>query len=163
MGSSFRRSHSYTAALSALDPAAAHCQPTAVPETPVHSQASLGQSLVGSLLLSPGSWCTQGFVCALQDSVSPVLCKFYNQIPLASKVKFPGVLSLFARSPGWELFVGPGTFLTLHEFLWCNCSAVCGSSAWWLFGGVNGNLLQEGLCHTQVCCTQRPYPATGHR
>ena len=38
--------------------------------------ASLGQSLVGSLLLSPGSWCTQGFVCALQKSVSPVLCKF---------------------------------------------------------------------------------------
>ena len=26
--------------------------------------------LLGSLLLSPGSWCTQGFVCALQDSIS---------------------------------------------------------------------------------------------
>ena len=26
--------------------------------------------LVGTLLLSPGSWCTQGFVCALQESVS---------------------------------------------------------------------------------------------
>ena len=24
-----------------------------------------------------GSWCTQGFVCALQESVSPVLCKFW--------------------------------------------------------------------------------------
>ena len=23
---------------------------------------------------------------------------------------------------------------------------------------VNGNLLQEGLCHTQVCCTQSPCP-----
>ena len=45
-------------------------------ETPGHSQASQDQSLVGSLLLSPGSWCTQGFVCALQESVSPVLCKF---------------------------------------------------------------------------------------
>ena len=33
--------------------------------------------------------CT-GFVCALQESVSPVLCKFCNQIPLVSKVKFPG-------------------------------------------------------------------------
>ena len=47
------------------------------PETPGPSQASLGQSLVGSLLLSLGSWCTQGFVCALQESVSPVLCKFW--------------------------------------------------------------------------------------
>ena len=27
---------------------------------------------------------------------------------------------------------------------------------WWLYGGVNGDLLQEGLCHTQVCCTQSP-------
>ena len=25
-----------------------------------------------------------------------------------------------------------------------------------LYGGVNGELLQEGLCHTQVCCTQEP-------
>ena len=42
------------------------------PETPGHSQASLGQSLVGTLLLSPGSWCTQGSFCAVQESVSPV-------------------------------------------------------------------------------------------
>ena len=40
------------------------------PETPGHSRASLGQSLVGSLLLSPESWCTQGFVYGLQESVS---------------------------------------------------------------------------------------------
>ena len=25
-------------------------------------------------------------------------------------------------------------------------------------GGVNGDLLQEGLCDTQVCCTQSPCP-----
>ena len=29
---------------------------------------------------------------------------------------------------------------------------------WQLYGGVIGNLLQEGLCHTQVCCTQSPCP-----
>ena len=56
---------------------------------------------MGSLLLSPGSWCTQGFVCALQEFASPVLFKF-----------------------------------------------------WQLSGGVSGRLLQEGLCHTQVCSTQ---------
>ena len=28
-------------------------------------------------LLSPGSWCTQGSICALQESVSPVLFKFW--------------------------------------------------------------------------------------
>ena len=45
-------------------------------ETPGHSWASLGQSLVGSLLLSPGSWCIEGSVCALPESISPVLYKF---------------------------------------------------------------------------------------
>ena len=64
-----------------------------------------GSVSCGSLLLSPGSWCTKGFVCALQEPVSPFLCKF-----------------------------------------------------WWLYGGVNGDLLQEGLCHSQVCCTQSPCP-----
>ena len=44
-------------------------QPTPLLETPGHSQASLGQSLVESRLLSPGSWCAQGSVCALQESV----------------------------------------------------------------------------------------------
>ena len=61
-----------TAALSAPDPARGDCRPTPPPETPGHSRASLGQSLVGSLLLSPGSWCALGSVCALQESVSPV-------------------------------------------------------------------------------------------
>ena len=29
---------------------------------------------------------------------------------------------------------------------------------WRLYGGVDDDLLQEGLCHTQVCCTQSPCP-----
>ena len=104
MATFFKRSHGCTATLSAPNPAAGHHRPMPLPETPVHSQASLGQSLVGSLLLSPGSWCVQAFVCALQESVSPVLCK-----------------------------------------------------VWQLYGGVNGDVLQEVLCHTQVCCTLSPY------
>ena len=106
MAISFKRSHACTAALSAPNPAAGHRQPTPPPETPGHSGASLGQSLVGSLL-SPGSCCAQGSVCALQESVSPVLCKF-----------------------------------------------------WWLCVGVNGDLLEEGLCHTQVCFTQSLCPCS---
>ena len=47
-----------------------------------------------------------GFVCAHQESVSPVLCKF-----------------------------------------------------WGLYGGVNGDLLQEDLCLTEVCCIQSPCPS----
>ena len=89
-------------------PAAGHHRPTPPPETPGHLRASLGQTLLGSLLLSPASWCSQVSVCALQESVSPVLYKF-----------------------------------------------------WQLCGGVNGDLLQEGLCHTQVRCTQSPSPCGG--
>ena len=105
IATSFKRSHARIATLSAANPAAGRRQPTPLLESPGHSWASLGQSFVGSLLLSPGSWCTQGFVCTLQESVSPVLCKFQR-----------------------------------------------------LYGGFNGDLLQEGLCHTEVCCTQSPCP-----
>ena len=51
-------------------PCKGHRQPTPPPETPGHSQANLGQSLVGSLLPFPGSWYIQDSVCALQESVS---------------------------------------------------------------------------------------------
>ena len=68
---SFRRSHACTAALSAPWPCSRpHSLPMPQLETPRHSGASLGQSLVGSLLLSPGFWCIQGSVCALQESIS---------------------------------------------------------------------------------------------
>ena len=78
MVTSFQRSHACTATLCAHNPAAGHCRPMPLPNTPEPSQASLGQSHLGSLLLCPGSWCTQGFVCVLQESVSPVLCKFWQ-------------------------------------------------------------------------------------
>ena len=68
MTTSFKRAHACTATL--ITPAAGHHRPTTPLETPRHSQASLGQSLVGSVLLSPGSWCTQGFICVLQVSIS---------------------------------------------------------------------------------------------
>ena len=78
MATSFKRPHAYTATLRACSPAAGHRPPTPLPDSPGHSQASLGQSLVRSLFRSPGSWYTQGFVCSLQESVSPVLCKFWQ-------------------------------------------------------------------------------------
>ena len=74
MRTSFKRSQAFSTTLSAPSPAAGHCRLMPPPETPRHSQASLGQSLVGSLLLSPRSWYTQVSICGLQESVSPVLC-----------------------------------------------------------------------------------------
>ena len=45
----------------------------------------------------------------------------------------------------------------------CSCPPrVCFPSLkfWGLFGGVNGYLLEQGLCHTQVCCPQSPCPCS---
>ena len=77
-------------------------------ETPGHLRASLSQSLVWSLLLSPGPR-EHKVLFVPSESVSPVLCKL-----------------------------------------------------WGLYGGVNGDLLQEGLYHTQVYCTQSPCPCKVH-
>ena len=40
-----------------------------------------------------------------------------------------GILNPFAKSPGWEICCGSQNFFTIQEFIWYNCSAVCGSSA----------------------------------
>ena len=66
------------------------------------------------------------------------------------------------------------------SLLWGHCSFLLGPGAqdsvcalpepvspvlckfWWLCGGVNGDLLQEHLCHTQVCCTRAPTPVADH-
>ena len=104
---SFRRTYAHTVVFSAPDPAAGLCWPMLLLETPGYSQASLAQSLVRTLLFFPGSWWAQAFVCALLESVSPVLWKFYNQIPLASKVKFPGDSQSLCQIPmlGYLLWI----------------------------------------------------------
>ena len=73
MGISFKRSHACTAILRAPKSKEGHRWPTPPLETPGHTQASLGQSLVGSLLLYPESWCIQGsFVPSKSLFPSPV-------------------------------------------------------------------------------------------
>ena len=53
-----------------------------------NAQAGLAQPLVGSLLLSPGSWCTRSCSCPPRVCF-PSLWKFCNQIPLTFTVRFP--------------------------------------------------------------------------
>ena len=107
MAASFKRFRSLTAASSASHPEAGHRRPTPPPETPGYSWACLGQFSVGSLLLSPGSLCIQGFIC------------------------------------GFQVYL-------------CFPSPVCSGGS----GGVNGDLLQEGLCCTRFAIPVAP--AAGH-
>ena len=77
---------------------ASYCWPTPLLGDSWTLTGKSGSVSWGSLLLSPGSWWAQDFICALWESVSPVLWKFCSQIPLAFKVKFPRGLSTFART-----------------------------------------------------------------
>ena len=143
-----------TAEFNVLDSMAGHCQPTPLLVTPGHAQTSLVQSLVGSLLLSPGSWCAQGFVCAVQEYVSLVLWKFCNQIPLASKVKCPGGSQSLSRSPD----VG-------KPVMGLELSQQCENSFDKIVPQSVGRLLSDSMVgHTRrashVCCSQSPYPNT---
>ena len=56
------------------------------------------------------------------------------------------------------------SWVLVHKVLFCPPKiyfpVLC--KFWQLCGGVNGDLLQEGLCHTQVCCIQSPVPVTEH-
>ena len=84
MVTSLKKSHACTATISAPNPAAGHHRPTPPLDTPGHSWASLGQSPVGSLLLSPGSWCTRFCLCPPRVHF-PVLCKFWQLYAAAAK------------------------------------------------------------------------------
>ena len=55
MATSFKGSHAHTATPCALSSAAGHLWPIPLLETPGHLWTSLGESLMGSLILSPGS------------------------------------------------------------------------------------------------------------
>ena len=76
MVTSFKRSHAHIATLSAPNHATGHWRPTPMPETP--DKASLGQSLVESLSLSSGSWCTQSFFLCPPRVCFPSLVKFWQ-------------------------------------------------------------------------------------
>ena len=138
-------------------------QPMPSPETPVHSQACLAQSLVGSLLLSPGSWCTQGFVCPVRESVSLVLWKFCNQIPLAFKFKFSGVSQSLCWIFRLEICCGSQNFCKRARLLWCKCSPICGLSAWHLYSGVMVTSSKRTYATPPRSAVVRdPVPAAGH-
>ena len=74
-------------------------------------------------------------------------CSVINPSGLQSQIPWGFSVPLPDPQVGKSV-VGPRTFLTVQEFIWYNCSAVCGSSAQQIYSGVKGELLQESLCHT---------------
>ena len=133
------------------------------------THASAGQSgtllgKFGSLsygVIAPFSWvlvCTS-FCCTLQESGPQSCGSSVIKSHWPSNSNSLGFLSPFAGSSGWEICCGSQNFCKRARLLWCKCSPICGLSAWHLYSGDNGDLLQEDLCHTsQVCCSQRSCP-----
>ena len=150
-----------TIVLSAPDPVAGHCRATPLLETPGPSQASLAQSLVGSQLLSLGSWCTQSFVCALEESVSQSCGSSVIKSHWPPKSNSSVFLSPFVRFPGWEISCRPRTFATVQDLLWYNCSPVYGLSVWWLYMALmvtSTKRTDAACCASHICCSQSPCP-----
>ena len=53
----------------------------------------------------------------------------------------------------------PSSWVLVHtRFCLCLPRVCFLCKFWWLCAGINSDLLKEGLCHTQVCCTQSPCP-----
>ena len=99
-----KRSCAYTGTLSAPEPEGDCHQPMPLSETPGYSQANLGQSLVGSLLLSPD---VHRVLFVLSKSLFPqsdVSSLIKSQWP--PKSNSLGVLNLFASSQGWKICCG---------------------------------------------------------
>ena len=97
----------------APDPAAGHCRPTAPPETPGHSPASLAQSPVESLLLSPGSWCAQ-VLFVPSRSLSPQFCGSSTiKSHWPPKLNSLGFLVPLPDPQVGDSVVGPTTFVTV--------------------------------------------------
>jgi len=92
---------------SASDPRAGRCQPELLPESHGHSQASLVQSLLRSLLLSPDHG-LHNVLSVPSKSLFPQSCgSSVLIVHWPSKSNSLGLLSPFARSPGWEISWGP--------------------------------------------------------
>ena len=112
MATSFKRSHTHTAALSDPNLAAIHCPLTPLSDAPGHSHTILGQSLERLQFLSPMLGIGVPNVLFVPSmSLFPQSC--VNSViksHWSSKSNFLGVLSVFVRG---ESFVGPRTFATV--------------------------------------------------
>ena len=107
-----------------------------------------GQSLVGSLLLSPGSWCTHASVCALQESVSPVLCTFWrlyggvNAALLQKGLCHTQVCCIRSPCP------------CSSPLLTCSSTADPQTQFWLSLCGVSGSWCAQGLFEPSECLWQ---------
>ena len=145
---SFKRSHACTATLSAPNSGEGYHWPTPPLEIPGHSQESLGHCLVGSLLLSPGAWCIQGSICALQESISQSCISFGSSMvrlmDTSSKRAYAIRKSATPRAPvpvavhSWLHWHRRRSDTVLSQSLWGTWVLVCTRFIWALWATLEG-------------------------
>ena len=126
-----------------------HSRPLSTHASTKGSGTCTGKS--GSVLWSPcsfpESWCAHVFFVS-SKSLFPQSCACSVISPTDLQSQIPGNSQSIRWIPWlrkWLWFLG--VFAAVWEFLWYNCSPVCELSAQQLYGGANGDLLQEDWCH----------------
>ena len=135
-------------------------------ETLQYSHVSLAQTPVVSLLVSPGSWCAHGFVCALQDwrSCESPAIHFFRLLKSDSL----WISSRFAGSPVWEAWCGaqniPNSQKTSFVLLFSNLWVTHLKGMWFDFSKIvpllpshYGFFFVFG-CGVSFCCGSQPPP-----
>ena len=128
-----------------------------------------GSVSCGVTALSPRSRCTQGFVCAHQESLflqswgSSIIKSCWPS--KSDSWGFP--VPLLELQVGKSI-VGPRTFATLRELVWYNCAAASGLPTTWLYGRATGSVVgltvtsfrrtNATLCGSQACYCRGPCP-----
>ena len=152
---SFKRTQAHTVIFSAPDPPAGHCRP--MPLLATDSWTLTGKSgSVSCVDTAPFSWlllCTVLFVPP-QESVSPVLWKFFPT-GLQSQIPWGFSVPLLDLQVGKSV-VGPGTFLTMREFLQ-SVGCMLGSFMMGIMA-TSSKMAYAACCVSQVCYSQSPYP-----
>ena len=116
-----------------------------------------GQSMVEvvKIMVHPSKGTMQVLLYSVPQSCSRILP---THTSTRDSWKFTGNSRPVPCGVSAPFFLGPG----VHKLLFVPprvCFPVL-CEFWGLYGGFNGDLLQEGLCHTQVYCTQSPCPST---
>ena len=143
MATSFKRSHAHTATLRAPNPGAGHRRPTPLADTPGPSQASLGQSLVGSLLLSPGSWCTRFCLC-------PPIVHFWQSVSSGSSMV--GVMATSSkRAYAMPKSTAPRAPAPAAGHCWPGPLQETLKQFWLSLSGVSGSWCTEDLFEPSEC------------
>ena len=155
IGTSFKRTWASNVLFRACHPTWSYSQPMLLPDFPRHSQTSLAQSLLWTLLLTPGSWSAQ-ILSVPSNSVFQSCGSSIIKFHWLQKLNFLSLLSLFAGSPGSESCSGHKTPLIVPAFLSNNYPAICALLGDFMVGWkvTSSKIAYATNCITQICSSQ---------